>query len=160
MYTAAMRLAAPIAVVLALSLSGAVAADTARYALSAAKDGFVRLDTVTGAVSHCRPVNGAWQCQPIAGIDDARLQALASEVAKLTADVAVLGSRLDQLAAGKAAPTTSAAAAPTVPPSVAVAPVVSAAPTATAPPHHTMIAEALDRFLGLVRRLKHGHEAA
>ena len=154
-----MRLAAPIAVVLALSLSGAVAADTARYALSAAKDGFVRLDTVTGAVSHCRQISGAWQCQPLAGVDDARLQALTAEVAKLTADVAVLGSRVDALAGGKAAPAVPPTASVMPSPASAPPPATGAPAIATAPPHHGMIAEVLDRFLGLVRRLKHGREA-
>ena len=45
---------------------------------------FVRLDTRTGAVSHCRQENGVWRCQPImdSGLAD-RLTALSDKVDRL-----------------------------------------------------------------------------
>jgi hypothetical protein len=124
--------------------SAALAEDQPRYALSAAKDGFVRLDTVTGAVSHCRPANGVWRCEPIAGVDDSRFQALAAEVAKLTADVALLGHRVDDLA--------MPVATVRAPPSAAI----PAAPVARPNP----VVAVMDRLLAFVRTLKHGRDPA
>ena len=47
----------------------AAPAGAGRYALNAARDGFVRLDTATGAVSHCSQEAGVWHCDTIAGED-------------------------------------------------------------------------------------------
>jgi hypothetical protein len=139
-----MRLAYPLALVLCIAGSAALADDAPRYALSAARDGFVRLDTATGAVTHCRPVSGVWKCEPIAGVDDSRFQALAAEVAKLTADVALLGHRVDDLDSPK-------------PEAIAPAPaVIPAAPAAKPSP----LAAVMDRLLDFVRTLKHGRQPA
>jgi hypothetical protein len=118
------------------------AADSAeaegRFALSASRDGVVRLDTATGAVSHCRPVKGIWRCETLP-VEQSRLDALATEVAALTAKVAALNGSI-------AAPQPAAAPAP------------SATPAGeTSRPN--FIREALGRFLALVRTLKHGREA-
>ena len=68
--------------------------------------GFVRLDTRTGAVSHCRQENGVWRCEPImdSGLAD-RLTALSDKVDRLSADLDRLSLRVDKLAAdaGRAA---------------------------------------------------------
>ncbi len=119
----------------------AYADDAGRYALSASRDGFVRLDTATGAVSHCRPDKGIWRCEPLAAEDGnvgPRLEALAREVAKLTAAVAVLDARV-----------------------AAIVPVES--PAVTLPPtaqRSNVVKDVVSRFLDLVRALKHGRAAA
>ena len=66
---------------------------------------FVRLDTRTGAVSHCRQENGVWRCQPImdSGLTD-RLTALSDKVDHLSADLDRLSLRVDKLAVGAGAP--------------------------------------------------------
>jgi hypothetical protein len=115
--------------------------DAGRYALSASRDGFVRLDTATGAVSHCRPDKGIWRCEPLAADDGnlrTRLDALAAEVAKLTAAVAVLDARV-----------------------AAIAPVES--PAATPPPtaqRSNGVRDVVSRFLDFVRAVKHSRAAA
>lgn len=141
-----MRPTYPLALVLCIAASMAHADDAPRYVLSAAKDGFVRLDTMTGAVTHCRATNGVWRCEPIAGVDESRFQALAAEVAKLTADVALLGHRVDGLAAPR---TEVAVPAPPLPPAPAVA---AARPNP--------LAAVVDRLLDFVRVLKHGRQPA
>jgi hypothetical protein len=67
--------------------------------------GFVRLDTRTGAVSHCRQEAGVWRCAPIldSGLAD-RLTALSDEVDGLSTDLNDLSLRVDALAAGTATP--------------------------------------------------------
>ncbi len=141
-----MRPTYPLALILCMAASAALADDAPRYALSAAKDGFVRLDTVTGAVTHCRPVGGVWRCEPLAGVDESRFQALAADVAKLTADVAVLGHRIDDLAVPKEAPAPVAQVAIAPPPQPAAKP--------------NPLAAVVDRLLAFVRTLKHGREPA
>jgi hypothetical protein len=141
-----MRLAYSLALVLCIAASAALADDAPRYALSAARDGFVRLDTVTGAVTHCLPADGVWRCEPIAGVDDSHFQALAAEVARLTADVALLGHRVDDLAAAK-------------PEAVAPAPSVIPAPPPPAARPNPIVA-VMDRLLDFVRALKHGRQPA
>ncbi len=72
-----------------------------RYQLgSSADSSFVRLDTRTGAVSHCRQEGGVWRCQPImdSGLAD-RLTALSGKVDRLSSDVDRLSRRVDKLAA-------------------------------------------------------------
>ena len=111
-----------------------------RYVLSAARDGFVRLDTVTGTVSHCSQQAGVWHCDTIAGEDarlKARLDAISLEVAKVSTAVAALGARVADLSKG---------AAPTAP--------VVAQPAAEKRPG--LAVRAVGRFLAMIRTLKHG----
>jgi hypothetical protein len=63
--------------------------------------GFVRLDTRTGSVSHCRQDAGVWRCEPIldSGLAD-RLGALSDKVDRLSSDLGDLSLRVDTLAAG------------------------------------------------------------
>src|SRR5882757_10645810 len=74
----------------ALILAGVVLAGTAagdemkpasRYAVQPSDDGFIRLDTQTGAVSHCGRRAGVWFCE------------------KLVEDQTALEKRIDELAA-------------------------------------------------------------
>jgi hypothetical protein len=71
-----------------------------RYAIQPSDDGFVRLDTESGAVSHCRRTDNIWRCQPIA--DDKavladKIDALTAEVATLTAELTRMKSELAAL---------------------------------------------------------------
>ncbi|HEY5082289.1 MAG TPA: hypothetical protein VII91_10330 [Bauldia sp.] len=110
-----------------------------RYVLSAAPGGFVRLDTTSGAVSHCNQQAGVWYCDALAGEDaglKARLDALAVEVAKLTTTVAALDGRVSRLETGepKLVPT--------------------AAPASTAK-RPGFAGQAVHRLVVMIRALKH-----
>lgn len=139
-----------LALTILVALGWAVTAeadDPGRYALSASRDGFVRLDTATGAVSHCRPQNGIWRCEPMTADDGglrARVDALTSEVARLTATVAALDARLAALAP-------VSAASPVTPP----APPSANAP---APANPNFVHQAVARLFDLVRTIKHGRD--
>ncbi|KAB2869433.1 MAG: hypothetical protein F9K43_11300 [Bauldia sp.] len=70
-----------------------------RYALQSSPEGFVRLDTRTGSVSHCGERDGVWYCEPFAeqgAAVDARLDRLAAEIAALQDELARLAARLDR----------------------------------------------------------------
>ncbi len=64
----------------ALALAGgtAFAADTpsGRYSMAPAGDGFVRLDTETGAMALCSRKNGNWACEPMPEVNDERRQTI------------------------------------------------------------------------------------
>jgi hypothetical protein len=120
-----------------LALAVPAHAEEGRFALSPSRNGVVRLDTATGATSHCAPVKGIWRCEPLQ-VEANRLDALAAEVAALTAKVAALSARMSTLSA-------PAATAPS--------------PTAEAPPKPGFVREAVGRFLAFVRILKHGRDA-
>ena len=71
-----------------------------RYAIEPSMDGFIRLDTTTGAVSHCNRREGVWHCDVIvedaAGLS-AEIGKLSAEVARLAGEVADLRSRVEVL---------------------------------------------------------------
>ena len=48
-------------------------AETGRYSMTQTKDGILRLDTKTGAVSLCARSSGGWKCQGVEG-DNGSLQ--------------------------------------------------------------------------------------
>ena len=102
---------------------------------------FVRLDTRTGAVSHCRQESGVWHCQPImdSGLAD-RLSALSGKVDHLSAGLDSLSLRVDKLAAevGKQAPGASADGGDAAKPK-------------------GFAQTAVYRLLEMIRTLKHGH---
>lgn len=55
-------------VVLALAAGGAEAQDSSgRYTMSPTDDGFIRLDTQTGAMSLCSRKGGDWACEALPG---------------------------------------------------------------------------------------------
>jgi hypothetical protein len=76
-----------------------------RFAIQSSDGGFIRLDTETGAVSHCKRTNETWRCDAIAE-DEAALQAqmksLSDQVTALAGEVAGLKNEIASL---KAAPT-------------------------------------------------------
>src|SRR5579872_7551812 len=94
-----------IAIVAILISSGAALAQTApdtengRYALSPAGDGFLRLDTRTGAVSTCTNSSAGWACY---SIPDERA-ALDAEIGRLQAENEKVKAELEKLKAQLAA---------------------------------------------------------
>lgn len=59
-------LGAGIISVIALGYAPALAQpETSRYTMAPTEGGFVRLDTVTGAMSFCSKDNGGWSCTPM-----------------------------------------------------------------------------------------------
>jgi len=92
---------------LALVLSAAASSSFAvegpgRYTMTPAGDGFLRLDTATGAVSICRQKLDTWTCESVA--DDAL--ALKQEVDRLTGENQELKDKLAKAEAreGQAGP--------------------------------------------------------
>ena len=133
--------ATAVVLVVAPVIAGDAPAGAGRYELAPSDTGFVRLDTQTGATSHCAPRDGVWFCEPLATDDAvaARLDALAAEVTKLSAALSELTARLDALAARMDQQGPAAA--------------IDAPPREPSP---GFIATAMQRFLDIVRMLKHG----
>ena len=89
------RLLVVAAMFVALSAPVRGGADSGRFVLKKVEDGFLRLDTGTGAVSHCAPKSGQWVCTSLA--DD--VAALQRQVENLKRDNARLRKKLDRLQA-------------------------------------------------------------
>ncbi|MCW5712901.1 MAG: hypothetical protein KIT43_00100 [Bauldia sp.] len=130
--------------VAAACLAGGVAAQEAagRFELAPDGDGFLRLDTQTGAVSYCRIVDGRWTCE-------------AADTGGLAAAVAAINERLGaidtELAAIRAALAAPQAADPALTDAVvALAAQIDAALAAAPTPGLPDILAELD---GLARRL-------
>jgi hypothetical protein len=122
-------LLAAAAGLIALSLPAA-GQDTGRYQAQPTGDGFIRLDTRTGATSHCTREDGVWRCRPVieeAGPLSARIDALAEDVAAVTA-------RVDALSGTAGAPPEPAG-------------------------DRGFFVAAMERLMELVRTLKHGRAA-
>ena len=66
-----------------------------RYAVQPSDDGFIRLDTQTGAVSHCGRRAGVWFCEKL--VEDQT--ALERRLEELAARVDALSKQVDALAA-------------------------------------------------------------
>jgi hypothetical protein len=138
-------LIAPLAIVLAGFTVAATAEDgpapAGRYELTSGPDSsFVRLDTRTGAVSHCRQDSGVWRCEPIldSGLSD-RLTALSGKVDHLSSDVEHLSLRVDALS------------------SRAALPAPDPGPDAKGHDRHGGVAQTVvQRLLDMIRTLKHG----
>lgn len=100
---------------LVLAAGPALAEEPAgRYSVLPSSDGFIRVDTATGAVSHCGKRDGAWYCDVLIedrGLIERRLDALTSQIAALSGQIATLAARM-----AEAKP-----AAPQVPPPPATA---------------------------------------
>lgn len=71
------------------------AAETGRYVLKDVEGGFIRLDTETGAVAHCRAREGEWRCDTVA--DDRR--ALQDQITALHKENSDLKHRVAELEA-------------------------------------------------------------
>jgi hypothetical protein len=92
--------AALLLVLILLALpSLALAEEAGRFVLKEAdQNSFIRLDTVTGAVSHCASKAGEWNCKTLS--DDRK--ELHDEIAALKQENAELKSRLSQADAKQA----------------------------------------------------------
>lgn len=133
------------------------------FELTPSDTGFTRLDTTTGALSHCDEKGGVWYCNPLIEADGpiaGRIDALAAEVAALTeaiadlpSDVGVTVGRLDLLAAEVAALAGRVEALAAAPPVVQPRPSPEASP-----PAPSLVAAAVERLLAMVWTLKHGRE--
>jgi len=132
-------------------LGTATAAEPARprFTIDSARDGFTRLDTQTGAVTHCSAVRGKWTCDAILSGDAnlaQRVEALAVAVARLSANTAVLTARVERLAKSGAQPSPGAQ------------PAAAEAPQQVA--RKGIADRIVNRFLAMVRLLKHGKSEA
>lgn len=119
----------------------------ARYGLTPAPDGFTRLDTETGDVVHCGPKDGVWACDRLTAAPpetERRLDALATEVRRLSAELAALAARV-----ATPAPETAGEA------------IVASEPNGEVQSNRaTRIAgEVVRRFLAMVHSLKHHDDA-
>jgi len=68
-----------------------------RYQISSDEDGFVRLDTKTGALTHCKKQEGIWRCEILAEERpdiDGDIQSLRDAAAALNAELSRLTERL------------------------------------------------------------------
>src|SRR5690606_31051714 len=83
----------------ASATAAAPATQAGRYQISPDERGFVRLDTETGAMSHCGQQQGVWRCEPLAeGNDIARqLDELSATVSQLSEEFSQLEGRLARL---------------------------------------------------------------
>ena len=89
-------------------LLAAPAGAAGRFVLQEVEGGFIRLDTETGAVSHCRSSENQWRCELVA---DAQ-SALQDEINRLAAENAALEQQLAALNEPQAAPTPAPRFAP------------------------------------------------
>ena len=70
---------------------------TGRYQITPEKDGFTRLDTATGALSHCGKQDGIWRCAVLGEArsdPDRDFLLLREEAAALNAEITRLSERL------------------------------------------------------------------
>ena len=90
----------------AVVASGAVT-PSGRYSIEMQADGFIRLDTQTGNISHCSNRAGVWFCDIVSenrALLDQRLDALAAKVDAIAAEVAALKARPGAVAQPAIAP--------------------------------------------------------
>ncbi|HMN84628.1 MAG TPA: hypothetical protein PKA74_01380 [Bauldia sp.] len=129
---------APVMIIAGLIATGPAAAEDVpgRFALQPGDDGgFVRLDTRTGAVSHCGETDGTWRCEPFAEETDA----LEARLAGMEAEIAALRAALDTLR--------QQLVRPPEPPAVTAAP-------PPPPPPPGLSERLMGSLFGLVRALK------
>ncbi len=131
---------AGILVLAAPALAQDAATGVGRYQITPSEQGFTRLDTETGSLSHCAKSDGVWRCEPLgesSGLDQ-KVDDLSGRVGQLTTDLNALVTRVDALASRVDA--------------LAARPRAEAAP---APNETGLVEEAMRRFLDMVRGLKH-----
>ncbi len=93
----------PVAVILLMvapAVAQNAASGTGRYQIAPGPEGFTRLDTRTGSLSHCTERDGVWRCEPLgdqSGLDQ-KLDDLSGKVGQLSTDLNALNARVDSLA--------------------------------------------------------------
>ncbi len=80
-----------LATVIAMASSSVSHAETGRYTMTPTKDGVLKLDTKTGAVSLCRSVSTGWSCKSV----DESNNGLRDQLRQLEKENARLRARLD-----------------------------------------------------------------
>lgn len=113
---------------------------TGRFEIEASVDGFVRLDTETGAVSHCRRRDDVWRCEILAE-DRSAIEAVAAEFKALNDRLDRLSARLDAMEAARAE-------------------VVAPPPEAPAEPKPGFAEQLIESLFQLVRDLKSERQAS
>jgi len=145
--------------------SGQGAGPPGRFEIIPANGGFTRLDTRTGAVSHCAPRDdGVWYCEPLDAADPEfgeRVDRLAAGVQDLSDAVAALSARIDSVAARVAAVDQHAGRIESLAAEVdALAARVEAAPFAVPPATgdagraSSLVDEVVRRLFDMVRHVK------
>src|SRR5262245_19687150 len=81
----------------------AAASDAPRFALQPSPGGVTRVDTRTGAISHCAFRDGAWFCEAAAAVNAPDLERTSEALAALAVRVDALSARLDRLGSPEAA---------------------------------------------------------
>jgi hypothetical protein len=131
-------------VVALVAAPAALAQDAGRYEVAPAPEGLIRLDTRTGATSHCAELDGVWRCEPViegTAALAAKLDALATEIEEMSSALATTTARLDALASRLEG--------------------TSQAPASVAPEEgRGFLATVVDRLFAMIRALKHGSDAA
>lgn len=126
---------------------GSVAGEPLRYSISPTSEGFVRLDAVTGTMTHCRVVAELWRCDPPAYSEseiDARLRELDAKIEGLGAQLATL--------AGRVPAATQVVVAPE--PETILEPPIASVPEPTHASGPNFFERALDRLFKLVGGMK------
>ncbi len=97
--TKKMRSLLVLAVTLALAATTVVAQEgrAGRYTMHKSDDGFVRLDTETGAVSLCQKTGGGWGCRAMADAGDTSPNSEVARLKKENANLKAEIKRLDEL---------------------------------------------------------------
>jgi hypothetical protein len=86
-----------VGLVVAGTAAGEDAKPVSRFAVQPSDDGFVRLDTRTGTVSHCGRRNGVWFCEKLVEDQTAieqEIDALRSRIDALSKQVETLATRV------------------------------------------------------------------
>ncbi|MEZ5773540.1 MAG: hypothetical protein R3D33_02165 [Hyphomicrobiaceae bacterium] len=86
-----------VAAVLVLGMAGSALAEEAagRYTMTPTENGYLRLDTATGAVSLCREESGTFACNPVADTSSA----MTVEIERLKAENEALHDELERMRA-------------------------------------------------------------
>lgn len=83
-----------------LMLSTSAMAEQGRFSIKPAGDGFIKLDTQTGALTHCRQFEANWTCKILndeAGDLSASAEQILEDAAKIKQENKTLRARVSQL---------------------------------------------------------------
>jgi hypothetical protein len=123
----------------AAPVTAQVASTTPRFEVAPGATGVTRVDTATGAVSHCTESSGVWFCERVGTPAPSGSPDPAADVKKVSDAVAALSSRVDGLAGrlDKVMPASS-----------------SPGTNAAGSGPRALTAEVVARFVAMIRRLK------
>ncbi len=132
------RIAVFLGLLLAVSAAQAddASAPPGRYTIAPSETGFVRMDTQTGRSSHCGKRDGTWICEPIAEVGariEDKVDALGIALGRLERQIDDLAASVTELKQAKEERVANAVAE-----------------------QKGFATTLVDRFVGMVRELKHG----